>query len=79
MDPKVALPCEDGAGPRSLASRSLSTMVIVDVGNGGVELTVSIIVVDDGDGGHCRLQWRSIAAGLCQRWSTSTEVAVGWS
>ncbi len=46
----------------SLASRSLLMMVVVDGGDGGMELTASIIIVDNGDGDHCRLQWRLIAA-----------------
>ena len=57
-------PCPVVMAPtqRSLASRYLSTLVVVDGGNGGMESTVSIVVVDDGDGGHCRLRRRSIAA-----------------
>ena len=52
MDPMVALHCGDGADPRSLASQSLLTMVVVDGGNSGMEPTASIIDVDDGDGAH---------------------------
>ena len=35
---------------------------VVNGGDGGKEPTASIIVIDDGNGNHCRLQWRSIAA-----------------
>ncbi len=35
---------------------------VVDGGNSGKEPMASIIVVDDGNGNHCQLQWRSIAA-----------------
>ena len=35
---------------------------IIDGGDGGKEPTASIIVVDDGNGNHRWLQWRSIAA-----------------
>jgi hypothetical protein len=38
---------------RSLASRSLSTIVVIDEGNGGMEPTASIIIVDNGDSNHC--------------------------
>jgi hypothetical protein len=48
---------------RSLASRSLSAMVIVNKGDGG-EPTAPIIVIDHGDGGHCRLRRQSIAASV---------------
>jgi hypothetical protein len=46
---------------RSLAGRSSST-VIVNGGDSGMEPTAPIIVIDHGDGSHCRQQWRSIAA-----------------
>jgi hypothetical protein len=55
--PAVMVPTQ-----RSLASRSLSMRVVVDGGNGGMELTAPIIVIDNDDGGHCRLHWRLIAA-----------------
>ena len=35
---------------------------VVNGGDGGKEPTASIIVVDNCDGNHRRLQWRSIAA-----------------
>ena len=35
---------------------------VVDGGNGGKEPTASLIIVDNGDGNHRPLQWRSIAA-----------------
>ena len=37
---------------------------VVDGGDGGKKPTASIIVVDDGDGNHRRLQWRSIVAAV---------------
>ena len=46
----------------SLASWSLSTRVVVNGGNGGMEPTALIIVIDHGNGGHCRLRRRLIAA-----------------
>ncbi len=61
MDPTVALPCVDGADP-TLASWSLSTTVVINGGDGGMEPTAPIIVIDHGDGSHFRLQRRSIAA-----------------
>ena len=58
-------PCPALMAPtqRSLASRSLSAMVIVNKGDGG-EPTAPIIVIDHGDGGHCRLRRQSIAASV---------------
>ena len=47
---------------RSLASRSLSAMVIVNGGGGGMEPTAPIIVINHGDGGHCWLRRQLIAA-----------------
>ena len=55
--PAVMVPTQ-----RSLASRSSLTMGVIDGGDGGMEPMASIIVVDDGDGDHCQLQWRPIAA-----------------
>ena len=57
-------PCPALMAPtqRYLASRSLSATVVVNGGDGGMEPTAPIIVIDHGDGGHCRLRWRSIAA-----------------
>ena len=54
-------------------------MVVVDGGDGGMEPTASIIVVDNGDGDHRQLKWQSIAAVFRRQWSSLTEVAVGWS
>ena len=48
----------------SLASQSLSVTVIVNGGDGGMEPTAPIIVIDHGNGGHCRLQRRPIAASV---------------
>ena len=45
----------------SLASQSSLTTVIVNGGDGGMELMALNIVIDHGDGGHCRLQQRLIA------------------
>ena len=47
---------------RSLANRSLLATVIVNGGDGGMEPTAPIIVIDHGDGGHCRLRRRLIVA-----------------
>jgi hypothetical protein len=47
---------------RSLASRSLLATVVVNGGDGGMEPTAPIIVIDHGDGGHCWLRRQSIAA-----------------
>ena len=47
---------------RSLASRSLSTTVVVNGGDGGMEPTAPIIIIDHGSGGHCWLRRRSVAA-----------------
>jgi hypothetical protein len=47
---------------RSLASWSLLATVIVNGGDGGMEPTAPIIVIDHGNGGHCRLRRRTIAA-----------------
>ena len=40
----------------SLASQSLFTKVIVNGGDGGMEPTAPIIVIDHNNGGHCWLQ-----------------------
>ena len=45
---------------RSLASQSLLTTVIVNGGDGGMEPTAPIIVIDHAGGSHCRLQRRLI-------------------
>ena len=42
---------------RSLASQSLLLMVVVNGGNGGMKLTAPIIIIDYGNGSHCRLRW----------------------
>ncbi len=47
---------------RSLASQSLLMTVVVNGGDGGMKLTALIIVIDHGDGGHCWLRRRSVAA-----------------
>ena len=62
MDPMVALPCVDGANPTFFGSRSSWMMVVVNGGNGRMEPTAPIIVIDHGDDGHCRLRRQLIAA-----------------
>jgi hypothetical protein len=63
----VTLLCNDGMTQHLFASWSLLTMVIVNRGSGGMELTAPIIIVDSGVGG------------LCQQQPSSTKAAVGCS
>jgi len=64
--------------------------VVIAINGGssdGVFLAITSSVHGGGSDGHCRqqLQWRLMAAvdggsdGLHQRWSSSTEAAVGYS
>ena len=59
MDLVVAFPLSLMAPTQcSSASRSLSAMVVLNGGDGGMEPTAPIIVIDHGDGGHCWLRRR---------------------
>ena len=59
-------PCPGLMAPTqsSLASWSSSTTVVVNGGDGGMEPTAPIIVIDHGNGGNFRLQRQSIAAAV---------------
>jgi hypothetical protein len=62
MDLTVALPCVDGANPTFFGKLVFVNYIVVNGGDGGMEPTAPIIVIDHGDGGHCQLQQWLIAA-----------------